>query len=107
MTEKFIAVWKNKEVELTVDGLTDFEIQVLKGMRNNNFIDCLSEDCGTWTFSAREETTIKKEQYRGVLASLIKKGYITVYGEGNDSQMAFTEQGSLLFSDYNRREIFK
>jgi hypothetical protein len=41
MTEKFIAVWKNKEVELTIDGLTDFEIQVLKGMRNNNFIDCL------------------------------------------------------------------
>lgn len=97
----FIASWPNKEVELNTDNLTALETSVMIAARNNEYNDCI--DCCTWTFTVFDNSDCTSErQFGGVCSSLIRKGYIEVGDDGEDSCFMLTEAGKQLFSDYNQ-----
>lgn len=95
---EFTAAWTGEQCKLTVDNLTDNEIACLLASRNNEYDDCM--EGGTWSFSIAQNAHLNEKVYRGVVSSLIKKGYATVNGKRNDEVFALTKKGKQLFSDY-------
>lgn len=94
----FNANWLGQQVTLTCDNLTDNEIAVLIASRNNEYGDCI--EYGTWSFTVCDNANLTEKVYRGVVSSLIKKGYAIVSGNRGDEIFALTTQGKQLFSDY-------
>ena len=92
---KFVANWTGEEEFLVADNLTDNEIKVLIASRNNEYDDCI--DGGTWSFTVCDNSGLSSKVYRGVVSSLIKKGYARVSGERNDEVFALTDEGKNLF----------
>lgn len=93
---KFNADWTNKEEILNADNLTDNEIKVMIASRNNEYGDCCI-DGSTWSFTVCDNSGLSSKIYRGVVSSLIKKGYASVAGKGGDEIFALTESGKALF----------
>lgn len=87
--------------------LTRNEIKILNGMRTNNFEDCINGQ-PQWTFSVIDETDFSEKVARGVIASLVKKGLVTVdgtYGKHDEeSTIGFTEAGIELFADADGKD---
>lgn len=75
---------------MTVDNLTDNEIACLLASRNNEYGDCMGG--GTWSFTICENAHLTEKVYRGVVSSLIKKGYAIVNGNRNDEVFALTKK---------------
>lgn len=80
--------------------LTTLEIKFLNAMRTNEYNDAF--DCGTWTFTAIDNSGMKKKQASGVIASLVKKGFIEAYvpvkkTEDDIEQVSLTDEGKNLF----------
>ena len=94
----FNANWFGQQVTLNCDNLTDNEIAVLIASRNNEYGDCI--EYGTWSFTVCDNANLTEKVYRGVVSSLIKKGYATVAGSRGDEVFALTTKGKQLFSDY-------
>lgn len=94
---KFIADWTGKEEVLNADTLTDNEVKVMIASRNNEYSDCC--DMPTWSFSVCDNSGLDAKVYRGVISSLIKKGYARVAGNRNDEVFSLTESGKKLFSE--------
>lgn len=100
---KFTTAWQGTECVLTADNLTENEIACLIAARNNEYEDCM--ECGTWSFTICENAHLTEKVYRGVVSSLIKKGYAIVNGPRNDEVFALTTKGKQLFSDYVGGEL--
>lgn len=92
---KFVADWTGKEEFLVADNLTDNEIKVMIASRNNEYGDCI--ESGTWSFTVCDNSGLNAKVYRGIVSSLIKKGYARVSGERNDEVFALTDEGKNLF----------
>ena len=92
---KFVARWTGKEEFLIADDLTDNEIKVMIASRNNEYNDVM--DGGTWSFTVCDNSGLSPKVYRGVVSSLIKKGYARVLGERGDEVFALTNEGKNLF----------
>lgn len=95
---KFNADWTNKEEILNADNLTDNEIKVMIASRNNEYGDCCIEG-STWSFTVCDNSGLNSKIYRGVVSSLIKKGYASVCGKQNDEIFALTDSGKALFTE--------
>ena len=92
---KFVARWTGKEEFLIADDLTDNEIKVMIASRNNEYNDVM--DGGTWSFTVCDNSGLSPKVYRGVVSSLIKKGYARVLGERGDEVFTLTNEGKNLF----------
>ena len=92
---KFRADWTGEEEILNADNLTDNEIDVMIASRNNEYGDCI--ECGTWSFTVCDNSGLDAKVYRGVVSSLVKKGYVRVCGERNDEIFSLTAAGKNLF----------
>ena len=92
---KFVARWTGKEEFLIADDLTDNEIKVMIASRSNEYNDVM--DGGTWSFTVCDNSGLSPKVYRGVVSSLIKKGYARVLGERGDEVFALTNEGKNLF----------
>ena len=89
----------NKEV-VKLQGLTALEIQVLNAARKTNFGDCL--ESGQWSFAVCEEAQMDARRYRGVVSSLVAKGFVQIFdnegkGRSNDMIFCYTDSGKALF----------
>jgi hypothetical protein len=93
---KFRADWTGKEEILKADTLTENEIKVMIASRNNEYGDCCIEG-STWSFTVCDNSGLDAKVYRGVVSSLIKKGYARVAGKAGDEIFALTESGKALF----------
>lgn len=85
-------------------GLTDLEVKVLEASRVTNFGDCLED--GQWSFAVCDKSGLGEKVYRGVVSSLIKKGLIYIWDDGDtprgkfeDMVFEFTDKGRKLFED--------
>lgn len=92
---KFRASWTMEEEILNADNLTENEVKVMIASRNNEYGDCM--EVGTWSFSVCDNSGLSANVYRGVVSSLIKKGYARVSGNRNDEVFALTVAGKNLF----------
>jgi len=86
---------------MKTDGLTELEIKVLQAARKTNFGDCL--EGGQWSFAVCDAAKLDEKIYRGVVASLVKKGLVVISddeGKGKFSDMVFdyTDAGKELFN---------
>ena len=93
---KFRADWTGKEEILNADTLTDNEVKVMIASRNNEYSDCCI-NWSTWSFTVCDNSGLNSKIYRGVVSSLIKKGYARVSGKQDDEIFALTEKGKALF----------
>lgn len=66
--------------------------------RINEFNDCLT-DGATWSFTVCDNANLDMKVYRGVVSSLIKKGFAEICGEGGNEVFGLTDKGKALFSD--------
>lgn len=86
--------------------LTAQEIKFVNGMRNNEYNDAIEGP--TWTFTAIDYSGMKGSQARGVMSSLVQKGFI--WAEKGDKQagdedtVGFTEAGVALFDNADGEE---
>ena len=94
---RFNADWTGKEESLNASNLTDYEVKVMIASRNNEYGDCM--EGGTWSFSVCDNAGLTSSVYRGVVSSLIKKGYARVNGKRDDEVFSLTAAGKALFSD--------
>ena len=92
---QFTASWTGEEEYLIADNLTDMEARVMIASRNNEYGDCM--EGGTWSFAVGENAHLNSKVYRGVVSSLIKKGYASVAGDRDDEVFALTTSGKALF----------
>lgn len=92
---KFIAGWTGENEILVADDLTENEVKVMIASRNNEYGDAM--DGGTWNFTVCDNAKLSPKVYRGVVSSLIKKGYAIVAGDRNDEIFALTDAGKELF----------
>lgn len=84
------------------DGLTELEIAVLNACRNNDFGDALDPNEAPWSYAIAEKAGLDTKTYRGVMASLVKKGLAVVwdYGEKgrfDDQVVNLTEKARGIF----------
>jgi hypothetical protein len=101
---KFVADWTRQEVELNTENLTKLEASVMIASRNNEYEDAICWG-STWTFTVYDNSECTSDrQFGGVCSSLIRKGYINIMLEGQDSYFCLTEKGKQLFSDYTPKE---
>lgn len=92
--------------------LTVMEKKFMNAMRNNEYNDCLDGydgtnfdtmlGCGTWTFTAIDNSGLTPKQCTGVMSSLTKKGLIQsdqvdTKKFGDEDTVWFTEKGAKLF----------
>ena len=63
--------------------------------RNNEYGDAM--DGATWSFTVCDNSRLSPRVYRGVVSSLIKKGYAIVFGKRNDETFVLTDEGKNLF----------
>lgn len=92
---KFIASWTGESEILVADDLTENEVKVMIASRNNEYCDTM--DGTTWSFAVCDDAKLSPKVYRGVVSSLIKKGYVIVAGDRNDEVFALTDAGKELF----------
>lgn len=93
----FKSAWSGLNEILDATNLTENEIKVLIASRNNEYADC-DEEPSTWSFAVCDASGLTAKVYRGVVSSLIKKGYALVRGERNDEVFILTNAGKELFS---------
>lgn len=94
--------------------LTVMEKKFMNAMRDNEYNDCLDGydgtnfdtmvGCGTWTFTAIDNSGLTPKQCTGVMSSLTKKGLIDSEQAdtkrlGDEDSVWFTEEGAKLFID--------
>lgn len=88
--------------------LTVMEIKVLNAMRQNEYNDALQDyPCGTWSFTAIDNSGIKPKIARGVISSLVKKGLVSVTpqsGPEDPEVIGFTKEGVKLFDNADGNE---
>jgi hypothetical protein len=88
--------------------LTELETKVMRAARKTDYGDCYYD--GQWSFAVCEKADLDEKVYRGVVASLIKKGLVTIWDngdintgkqKGNFSDMVFeyTDDGKKLFDE--------
>ena len=82
------------------EGLTDLEILVLESARRTDYGDCLEDP--QWSFAVCDTANLRPANYRGVVSSLVKKGFIRIddqEGKGafKDMVFSFTDSGKMLF----------
>lgn len=87
--------------------LTEMEIKILEAARCDSCFGDYLECHGNWSFSICDSVGIPEKQYRGVISSLIKKGYIQIWDYENESPGKFrnsvfdyTKKGAMLFNDW-------
>lgn len=95
MTKVFKAEWTNEMVELDTSNLTEMESSVMIAGRNNEFEDAFVEG-STWS-NVVADNSVGAKSYRGVVSSLIKKGYVEIKGYKNNETFSYTESGKKLF----------
>lgn len=95
---KFRADWTGKEEILNAEALTDNEVKVMIASRNNGYGDCCIGG-STWSFTVCDNSGLNPKIYRGVVSSLIKKGYARVAGKGGDEVFVLTKAGKALFCE--------
>ncbi|MHB1167029.1 MAG: hypothetical protein ACYC0N_00630 [Carboxydocellales bacterium] len=79
--------------------LTELELKVLHGARNNHYSD-IYESSGDWTFAVIDAAKLTPQIARGVISSLIKKGLATVYDNDGDQCFSLTAEGKKACDDY-------
>ena len=99
MCKKIVTI-KNRTFTLITDNLTPKEVEVLIASRISDFSDAYDE--GTWSFDVQEKCKLPVKSYGGVVASLVKKGYVTLYdyerfGRFRDMVFVLTDKGRNLF----------
>lgn len=86
--------------------LTAQEIKFVNGMRNNEYNDAIEGP--TWTFTAIDYSGMEGRQARGVMSSLVQKGYIWAEkgdkSKGDDDTVGFTPEGVALFNEADGEE---
>lgn len=83
-------------------GLTANEIEVLNASRVTDYGDCM--DGGEWSFAVADKAGMNPRVFRGVAASLVKKGYVAIWDNGEkgrteDMVFSLTEAGRALFEE--------
>jgi hypothetical protein len=77
---------------------TDNEKAILKGARDNEYSDAFDDDGLPWVFAVINESGLNPKVARGAIASLVKKGIVTVSdwegkGRADDMILAVTDHG--------------
>ncbi|MGY3386848.1 DNA-binding MarR family transcriptional regulator [Paenibacillus polymyxa] len=77
-----------------MDKLTKKEMMIMEAGRTNDYSD-LIEGHGEWTFAIIDASGLDGSTARGVISSLVKKGYLIVTPQPGevDSLTAYTEKG--------------
>lgn len=94
---EFKAAWTGDIEVLNADNLTENEVKVMIAARNNEYGDCISAG-STWSFTVCDNSGLTEKVYRGVVSSLIKKGYIRIGGPRGDAVFHLTDEGKKLYS---------
>jgi len=92
--------------------LTKLETSLLNAMRENEYNDALeSGGCGTWTFTAIDNSGMTGKTASGVISSLVKKGLVIAdvvtakeRRNGDEDSICFTELGCKLFDNADGEE---
>jgi len=92
--------------------LTKLETSLLNAMRENEYNDALeSGGCGTWTFTAIDNSGMAGKTASGVISSLVKKGLVIAdvvtakeRRNGDEDSICFTELGCKLFDNADGEE---
>jgi len=92
--------YRREAMWLNTKGLTESEEKVLRASRETDYGDCLIE--GQWSFAVCDAAKMNEKQYRGVVSSLVQKGYITIWdnedkGRFRDMVFSYTESGRKLW----------
>lgn len=103
MTE-FMGKWTRETITLNDENLTENEIKVMIGIRNNDYSDIV-ESGSDWSFAVCDESGLNEKVYRGVASSLIKKGFINIDDYGDDPLLSLTDEGRKLYSDYKPVQV--
>jgi len=91
--------------------LTELEHKVMKAGRKTHYGDCLVYP--QWSFAVCEVAEMDEKIYRGVVASLVKKGLVEVFdnegrpkGKGKyaDQVFAYTDEGVKYFEEEKTNE---
>ena len=79
--------------------LTIKEIQILNGMRTNEYNDAFEN--ATWSFTAIDNSGMSAKIARGVISSLVKKELVIVSPayDGEPEMIGYTEEGKNLFTN--------
>jgi hypothetical protein len=96
----FEARWFGVETTLNTTTLTENETIVMIAMRNNEYSDIYVSG-SEWNKGVCEESELTSKVYRGVVSSLIKKGYVKVF-EGmkfEESTISLTYEGKILYGN--------
>ena len=102
MLKEFTSGWVKDGVVLTLntEGLTDNEVAVMIASRTNNFSD-IYESGQDWSFGVCDQSGLSEKVYRGVVASLVKKGFVAIYDgdtkQFRDKTFTLTDAGKALF----------
>jgi|GEM_PF-4871063 len=83
-------------------GLTELESKVMQAARKTDYGDCLNDP--VWSFSVCDAAGLDQKVYRGVVSSLVQKGFVTICdnegkGKFNDMVFSFTRAGQARFRD--------
>lgn len=87
--------------------LTEKEIKILNGMRENEYNDALANvggeydfenHCGTWTFTAIENSGLDAKIARGVISSLIKKGLVIANTVTSNQRTRYNDEDTIEFT---------
>ena len=85
-----------------MEKLTELETVVMKAARRTDYGDCL--EYPQWSFSVCDASGLNEKVYRGVVASLVKKGLVVIQddegkGRYQDMVFGFTDEGVKLFGE--------
>lgn len=89
---------------MKIKNLTELEVKVLEASRHTDYGDCLED--GQWSFAVCDKSGLNEKIYRGVVSSLVKKGLVNIWDNGDipkgkfeDQVFEFTDKGRQLFED--------
>ena len=69
--------------------LTPFERQAIQGIKDSDYYT--GPDSPVWSWSANNFKIAA--QFSGVISSLVKKGFVSSNGTGDDAEIALTKAG--------------
>lgn len=85
---------KLKVLEAKIRPVTELELQVLYAVVTSDYQHDRDNPVGTqvW-YLTEDDVDMKPGQLAGAISSCVKKGYVTVIKDGNDSTIAITKIG--------------
>lgn len=75
--------------------LTNNELLILTAIDKSEYGDHLQE--AVWTFTLADHSPLRGKEISGTVASLVKKGFVRVAGEGREMEISITDRGAAAY----------